>query len=349
MADLLGFQETFELQLANYLETDIRNFAACHTEQTLSDYTQTISALSAKGKRLRPYLCALGYIAGGGQTPEQNIPYQVALEYFHTFCLVHDDIIDQAAQRRGVDSVHTAITKQLYAQPQVNTKRLVRVAEGQAMLLGDWLLARACELFSTAPVAAQQEFYAMIPEVVAGQMIDINTSLFPHASDDQVQKKMYFKTATYSFIRPFQIGLALAGVQAPERQLMSEFTKPLGLAFQIQDDYLDLAGDPQVTGKPILSDIKEGQHTLFSQLLINQVETPTHERFLRAFGNPDISDYDLYELQAEILSLPIIQTALQAMETQFTRAKNLLAEAQLPTSVTADLNHLIKIIEGRQA
>lgn len=349
MSDLANFQSWFEPQFSDCLQRDLAAFQTCHSDQALTAYHQTVIDISSKGKRLRPYICSLGYQAGGGRDHVQITAYTVALEYFHTFCLIHDDIIDQAAKRRGVKSVHTAIASQLHTAAQVNAKRLVRVAEGQALLLGDWLLAQACQRFSSAHTSVQQEFYSMIPEVVAGQMIDINTSLFPTASSDQVYKKMYLKTATYSFIRPFQIGLALAGIETPQRQHLARFAEPLGLAFQIQDDYLDLAGEPAVTGKPILSDIKEGQHTIFSQSVLQQPDSTLKREFLEAFGNPDVSDDKLHQLQTALLDLPAIQTALQTMHNYFDLAKQHLADTDLPASVRAELVQLTATIEQRQA
>jgi geranylgeranyl diphosphate synthase type I len=200
----------------------------------------------AGGKRLRPILALLSCEAVGGES-DKAIPFAISLELLHNFTLVHDDIMDRASERRGVQTVH------------------LRYGEPTAILAGDVLLAKAIEV--TAQAESPPEIIAQLTYKLAevtsiiceGQEVDIELGRKTETSLEQYLELIRRKTGVL-----FQLackGGALIGNASPEvLQSLSNYGLNLGLAFQIVDDCLDLIG--LKTGKPPGADIREGKKTL---------------------------------------------------------------------------------------
>jgi geranylgeranyl diphosphate synthase type I len=200
----------------------------------------------AGGKRLRPILALVACEAVGGKS-SKAISFAIAIELLHNFTLVHDDIVDRASQRRGVQTVH------------------LRYGESTAIFAGDALLAKAIEVTTQAqssPKIIVQLTYklAEVTSILCeGQEIDIEFGIKTEASLEQYLELIRRKTAVL-FQLACEGGALIGNASQKALQSLSNYGLNLGMAFQIVDDCLDLIGVK--TGKPPGADIREGKKTL---------------------------------------------------------------------------------------
>lgn len=202
-------------------------------------------ALACGGKRLRPLLCVQSCVACGG-TADDAMDAALALEMFHNFTLVHDDIMDHSAMRRGRPSV------------------AARYGENQAILSGDAMLTLAGRLASRVPeaVAARvvREFNEMALRVYEGQQLDTEFESRKNVSIDEYFEMISLKTGAL-LASACRIGAMTAGADDTTVDALGVYGMELGLAFQLRDDWLDTFGDAATFGKPIGGDIINEKET----------------------------------------------------------------------------------------
>ena len=279
-SDLISFQKSFNLKLKQYIETKALDYNRLTNEYIPNQALEySISMINGKGKRIRPYLCFLAYSTEGGLNYDYVFNTGVGLEIFHAFALIHDDIIDGAMERHGMMTVHE------YVKTIITNKNKNKMAESIALLVGDLLFSWANEIIGkTANTKVQNIYYKMNEETVAGQMIDVALMLQPKVNSKTLFRKNELKTARYSFVNPMLIGATLANPVSPHEEFYTKLGLLLGQAFQIQDDLLDIVGDPKVTGKSTMLDIQDGQHTLITQYVLEHGNPRDQEILTSLFG-----------------------------------------------------------------
>ena len=209
--------------------------------------------LSIGGKRLRPVLALMSCNLFSDKIDEAIIP-AAGLEVFHNFTLVHDDIIDQAAVRRNYPTVHN--------KWDIN----------QAVLSGDVMAFIANDCFLQAPSGSMLKVFSVFNkaaiEVCTGQQMDIDFEKITVISENQYMRMIELKTSVL-LAASVKIGAIIGNASDKDSDLMYEFGKNLGLAFQIQDDLLDTYGDAKVFGKIPGGDIISNKKTF---LLVKALE-----------------------------------------------------------------------------
>ncbi|MFU8872920.1 polyprenyl synthetase family protein [Micromonospora sp. SL4-19] len=236
------------------------------------------------GKRLRPLFCYWGWRGFGGPDGAPIVAAAAALELFHAFALIHDDILDGSDHRRGQPSVH-----RLFADLHARSSwRGDPAAYGRnaALLCGDLCAAWSGQMFhgcGLEPARVRRGlavFARMRAEVIAGEYLDVVAAV----GDGSVASALAvvrMKTARYTVTRPVQIGAALAGADSATVTALAAFGDPLGDAFQLRDDLLGVFGDPAVTGKSNLDDLREGKPTVLLALA-REMADPIQAARLRA-------------------------------------------------------------------
>ncbi|MBT1172123.1 polyprenyl synthetase family protein [Bifidobacterium sp. MA2] len=221
---------------------------------------------SEGGKRLRALLALCAYDAFGGDPARRDamVDMACAIEVFQTAALVHDDIIDESDLRRGRPSAHRAL------EDWTGDRAIGR---GLGLMLGD-LLATACVAIANDAAgrlpnspALVDAFLTMQREVEIGQVLDLAVEraslLDPQALAEASLGVFRWKTASYTTIAPLQLAMLASGVD-PERArgVAMSIGGPLGLAFQLEDDLIDVIGSSRTSGKPVGGDIREGKRTV---------------------------------------------------------------------------------------
>lgn len=210
--------------------------------------------LDLGGKRLRPILVLMGATAFEGDY-KKALDAALAVEVFHNFTLLHDDIMDDAPLRRGKDTVHE--------KWDVNTA----ILSGDAMLILAYQLLESYE--GTVYKNLMQLFNKTSLEVCEGQQYDMDFETRDHVSVEEYIKMIGLKTSVL-VAAALQMGAIVADAPKEDAKKLYEFGLNLGIAFQLQDDYLDAFGDAATFGKQIGGDIMENKKTyLYIQALKN--------------------------------------------------------------------------------
>ncbi|HUR11226.1 MAG TPA: polyprenyl synthetase family protein [Flavitalea sp.] len=209
--------------------------------------------LNLQAKRIRPVLCLMGNELFGDIRPDV---YHVAsaIELFHNFTLIHDDIMDKAPLRRGQQTVHE------------------RFGSSTALLAGDVMLVAAYDHLNKIDphfkFAVLDLFNKTAREVCEGQQLDMDFEKQPIVQMDAYIRMITLKTSVL-LASSLQLGAILGGAGLGNQEHIYEFGKCLGIAFQVQDDYLDAFGDPTKFGKQVGGDILSDKKTF---LLIKALE-----------------------------------------------------------------------------
>ncbi|MBG0567055.1 polyprenyl synthetase family protein [Actinoplanes aureus] len=297
----------------------------------------------AGGKRIRPAFCYWGWRGGGGDDCPAVINAAAALELFHAFALIHDDIIDGSDSRRGQPSMHRRFAT-LHDRHAWRGDSLA-FGRNTALLCGDLCAAWAEQMFHECglPPAQIHQGYAafalMRTEVIAGQYLDLVSTV----GDDSVANALTvirMKTARYTVTRPLQIGARLAGAPESLCTAFAEFGDPLGDAFQLRDDVLGVFGDPAVTGKPALDDLREGKPTVMMVLARDAADRAQAAGLASLFGNPALDEAGAEELRDIIRATGAHEQIERMIRVRTDTCLAALARAQLPPAVRAALTEL---------
>ncbi|MFC5187216.1 polyprenyl synthetase family protein [Actinomadura harenae] len=280
-----------EERLAAFLDTKASWAAAQCFPAEVTDVLRDL--VLGGGKRIRPVLCVAGWRAAGGcgdQGPVLRVA--VSLEMFHAFALVHDDVMDRSATRRGRPSAHEALAARHVGRPSA-----ARLGANAALLLGDLALAWSDELLHTAGLSVDQFAVAtavldeMRTELMYGQYLDLLATGWPSTDLNAALRIIRFKGAKYTAERPLQLGAVLAGADAGMRTTLSEFGLPLGEAFQLRDDLLGVFGHREHTGKPNLDDLREGKATVLMALALERSDSAQRTALRRLVGDPALDEH----------------------------------------------------------
>ena len=228
-------------------------------------YQPIAYTLVAGGKRVRPQLAMIAsQLFGGKEEDVRNAA--LALEVFHNFTLVHDDLMDRAKVRRARPTVH------------------VQWNENTAILAGDQMMIEAYKLISEVPedklAKVLRLFNKMATQICEGQQYDVDFENKEEVSIDDYLKMIRLKTSVL-LATALQIGAYIAGAEQQQQEALYQFGINVGLAFQIQDDILDVWGDPDTFGKAVGGDISCNKKT-FVYLQAMRILGEKHEEEKRA-------------------------------------------------------------------
>lgn len=262
---LTKFKKDIDGDLNRFLNASQDKLKIRATSRLLYDGIQDF--LRRGGKRIRPILFLLAY---QGYTGRKNYSYKklihcsLSLELLHDFLLVHDDVIDNSALRRGKPTLHRFFNSRL-KKPADN-----ELGPSLSIVAGDIMFSLAIETFLSFdedPARKEKallEFIKSAAYTGMGEFIDVMNNI---KSIKDIKRKDVFltytlKTAKYTFEGPLIIGAILGGAEKNEIKKLSRLGIVLGQAFQIQDDLLDIFSTSKKIGKPILSDLVESKKTL---------------------------------------------------------------------------------------
>jgi geranylgeranyl diphosphate synthase, type I len=320
------------------------------------------------GKRIRPTLLLLGYVAGGGGTGGHGVGDDgtgaaggagrdtvmgpaLALELLHTCALLHDDVIDRAATRRGRPTVHHAVAAEHRAAGWAGDA--LGYGEATAILLGDLAFVQADELFLEADVAAEdllagfRRFTVLREEVMAGQYLDLHAATARLTSRELALTVATLKSGRYSVARPLEIGALLAGAEPALVAGLGGVGDPLGRAFQVRDDLLGVFGEEAVTGKSVASDLAEGKRTLLIAEAAERLDGPDRERLETGLGDPDLSAGEAAALRDLLEACGARAATERYVEEAVDEALAALAELDLEDEVAAELTEVARLLGDR--
>lgn len=265
--------------------------------------------LDGGGKRIRPVLLLLAAEAFGVER-ERALPAALAVEVFHNFTLVHDDIMDNADERRGRSTVH------------------VRWDQGTAILTGDMLMALSYDLLSQVETPNVQKmldvYHSMVERLCKGQALD---KAFEAQSDTSVTDYLrMIDCKTGALLEAaFELGGLIGDATPAHRTALRKIGRRVGRAFQIQDDLLDLTADSAQWGKAVGGDLMEGKKTFLLLRTLERADGANYAWFARIIEENGLPPDDIPEARARMKRLGIFDEARAAVEEYTEGAKQQLA------------------------
>jgi len=282
------------------------------------DLPEMLRVLTATGgKRIRPSMCYWGWVTAGGRArdgaagPSANQVVQVgaALELLHIFALIHDDVMDESASRRGQPSVHTlAAQLHLRSGARGNARRF---GDSIAVLVGDLAHAEADHMITELPPAMRRLWRLLVIELVQGQSRDITGTAAGRRDLAHARQVARMKSGAYTVQRPLQLGAAAARASELVVDALTRYGREVGEAFALRDDLLGVWGDPRRTGKPAGDDLLSGKPTVILSLADERLRG-SDRALLARVGTSELSPADVTALQDALQSAGVVD----AVETR---------------------------------
>lgn len=295
--------------------------------------------LAAGGKRVRPQLAMIASQLFGGKN-EEVLPAALALEVFHNFTLLHDDVMDKADVRRGRPTVH------------------VKWNENTAILSGDQMLIEAYKLLSGVPAdklpKVLQLFNKMATEICEGQQYDVDFESQEQVAIEEYLKMIRLKTSVL-LANALQTGAYIAGADERAQEVLYEFGIHIGLAFQIQDDILDVWGDPKTFGKAVGGDISCNKKTFVyleamrRKIKGDEARSATEAKSLEEWYSQVLEDNtEKIAAVKEIFEQLDVRTACEKVVEDYTRKALALLEQLPQNEATEQLRQLANKLNTRK-
>lgn len=345
---------TTRLSLVQQTLADHVDRAATDLPQGGHDYAQlwrSVGTQTQHGKYVRPALTLAAYWGLGGDD-DAVVPVAAAMEMLHTAMLIHDDILDHDEVRRGVLNVAGTRRGELEGTPLLPDQVESQVLAA-ALLGGDLALSSAYDLISRTSLPAHHRIACLdlvtraVRATIAGELLDMYADLMP-PGDVESLHVAELKTATYSFVVPLLAGAQLAGADPTMVTHLERIGLALGLSFQLIDDDLGVFGDPDETGKSVLSDLRAGKRT---QLIKEAYSTATAAQ--RAdldtwIGNPRL-DIDAAAGVRAILEDTGARARVQSTARRYARQAERIALERVPSPLSGYLVDMVERLSGRRA
>jgi geranylgeranyl pyrophosphate synthase len=285
-------------------------------------FMEDLADLNQGGKMLRGMLVEFGYQiarnARGASDLDLSVSDALALtfEMFQTGVLVHDDVIDNAAQRRGKITVHRRYEHRL----DVRDIRMVsgiekpqEIAKSVGICVGDLGIYYANKLladsYGSDPALGQliSYFDDIVIQTIRGELLDV---VLPYEIQDPgigeeeraklLEKSIYdiyfLKTAGYSVIGPLHLGMILGGAEPKEMAALDRCARDIGIAYQIMDDILGVFADPKILGKDVGSDVAEYKQTIL-YMYVRTMKPEFAEELLQYYGKKHVTSKDIEQVQ----------------------------------------------------
>lgn len=311
---LIKYQQQIENQIKQWLKT----------KENL--YIPIRYIMKAGGKRLRPIITLLSAEAVGAN-PKNVLDIAVAIEFLHTFTLIHDDIMDNSDERRGLKTIHK------------------KWNENVAILAGDFLSGLSYRIILNSSIKniiqILKLFTDVFLEVCKGQYEDLKLAERKVVSMNKYLRMIKYKTASL-LAASAEIGALAGGGKQKQVKALREFGLNLGMAFQIKDDLLDIQGDTIKLGKPLFQDIYEGKKTYLYIKTLEMAAKNERKKLIELY-NSEEKDIKLVN---EIKKLYFKYGAIERAESEVLKYTN-IAKKKLNTIKDSEARKILLMLTDR--
>ena len=305
-----------------------------YDRQPASLYDPIKYVLSIGGKRVRPVLTMLSYNLYKDD-PLSIMPQAIGLETYHNFTLLHDDLMDHADMRRGHETVHK------------------KWDANRAILSGDTMLLQAFERVEDCdPAKLPAIFKVFIQttlEIGEGQQLDVEFETRNDVTEDEYIEMIRLKTSVL-LACACKVGAIMADAPAEDVENMYKFGEKLGLAFQLQDDLLDVYGDPAVFGKNIGGDITSNKKTYMLINAVNRANAAQREELMKWIEAKEFDRNEKVKAVTELYNeIGIRELCQKKMDEYYQESLVYLAKINLPEERKAELKAYAAEMMKRQS
>jgi geranylgeranyl diphosphate synthase type I len=351
-----GLLAAVQSELTVYMQA--RTSLAADIDPAFAEATEALADfVLSGGKRIRPTFAWWGWRGAGGSpdAPEAAAVIRAisALELIQGCALIHDDLMDASATRRGRPTVHVD-----FARRHADSRwrgRPARYGAAAAILLGDLALVWADDMLRAAGLPADAVARVAVPweamrtEVLGGQFLDVLHQATGDASPRAALQIDRYKTAAYTVERPLHLGAAIAGGDPELVAAYRRFGADIGVAFQLRDDLLGVFGDPAVTGKPAGDDLREGKRTLLLAVAMERAGEPARAVVDAAIGDPGLDAEGVDRIRDLLVELGAVHAVEQRISALTGSALDALGAAQVAEPAASRLAELAVTATRRQS
>jgi geranylgeranyl diphosphate synthase type I len=310
------------------------------------------------GKRLRPAFAYWGWraVAPAGDAADSEVLLLfAALELLHACALVHDDVIDASATRRGLPTVHRSFAERHRSSSWHGSSEQFGLSA--AILIGDLSLVWADDIVAAVDLSpdahrrVRRVWSDIRTEVLGGQFLDIVAESSRAETVASAMNVNTYKTASYTVTRPLQLGAAAAADRPDVQAVFGRAGNDLGVAFQLRDDVLGVFGDPAVTGKPSGDDLRSGKRTVLLAEALERADATDSAAatLLRSSIGSELTEEQVRELRQAIESVGALAAVESRIELLTSQALALVDAAPIDVSAKAGLAELARLASNRSA
>jgi geranylgeranyl diphosphate synthase type I len=287
-------------------------------------------------------------VFGGERSYEDAALLQAALslELLHGFILIHDDVIDQSARRRGLPTFHKLVEERLGRMEDA-----ARVGTNVALVVGDLLFAMALETLRSIDFpprltdAALRRLLAYITDTGAGEIYDVllGTRDIARVAEADIARMYTLKTTRYTFEAPLVLGALLAGASAEMLTELAELIEPVGLAFQIQNDVLEYRKFKGID-RLLQTDILEGKKTMLLRVAYERLEDLDRSFLQLCLSTRASNDSSVSKIEQLIDKSGAVEELTRRVEALFRQAEEALETSSLTTEQRSGLREAIAMV-----
>lgn len=316
--NLENFIKKIDLLLEEYFDREIDNFQKVN-DQEKSLYKHILAHIKEHNlrpaKRLRSSFVYYAYKMLHGKDEKSITNAAMSTELIHTALLMHDDFMDQDDIRRGKPTTQKFYQK--YHKQKGYRGSSIHYGESMAINAGDIALCLGYEILGKSKFAPEKKIRALnklfrgIAKTAFGQAFDITLESKAYASEKDILNMYKAKTAIYTYENPLHIGAILANAKKDDLEIISNYAIAGGIAFQIQDDILGFFGDPEKTGKPAHSDLRQGKMTLLVIKALERANKTQKQTLLSLWGKHDLDNSEAQEARKIIVDTGSLEYSKQ--------------------------------------
>lgn len=334
--ELKKFKIAFDVELEKYLDQKI--VQARKISPWAVDFVKDLKKYmlaGGGGKRIRPALMYFGYLAFGGKKRKDMIKAAMSVEFLHACFLIQDDIIDRDNLRHGEKTMHFYYDRLARKNLNLNNAESYHYGISQAICSADIAFKMSFKALTEFSFEEKNKIKAidklcdMVFNTAVGEMSDALAENTKYVSEKQIISILEYKTARYSVEGPLHLGLIMAGADEKFLKYLTDFSIPLGIAFQIQDDILGVFGSSKETGKPVGADIREGKKTLLIAKALEKGSESQKKEIISSIGNPRISKKQIEKVRQIIIDTGSLDYSKKMAEKLVGQSRRALRQGKL--------------------
>lgn len=301
---------------------------------SLIGFMENIQNLCKKGKRLRAAYIYFGCLAAGGEDKKNILDLCASIELIHSYFLIHDDIMDQDAVRRGMMTMHACyeqIHKKLYKNGDS-----AHFGESMAIIGGDMASAFGYDILAKSKLPDKikikilNKINSLIIDTTAGQFLDIKLEVGSNVNRHDIMTVLKYKTAKYTIEGPLHIGAIAADKNVKKNlKIFSDYAIPLGVAFQIRDDILGIFGSEEKLGKPVGSDMRENKRTILVYKAFERANGAQKKILKNCLGNNKLTKNQINDFRQVIVDTGSLDYAQKEANKLLAEALDVIKKANL--------------------
>jgi geranylgeranyl diphosphate synthase type I len=343
---LLVVADRVEARLARLFDDEVARWREL-SEDLVAPLESLRNLVMGGGKRLRPAFCFWGYRGAGGDPDDDAvIDAGASFEMLQAFALVHDDVMDGSAVRRGARTAHLAYGDRHTDDGWRGEAR--RFGEGVAILIGDLAHVYADQLLPRREPDVQRVWDELRIELNVGQYLDLLGTARADIDPAVARRIARYKSGKYTIERPLHVGAALAGRLTDLEVALSAYGDPLGEAFQLRDDLLGAFGEEQATGKPVGDDLREGKPTPLLAAAAASA-TSSQAEVLGEVGTPDLDEGGIAAIQQVLTDTGAVRVIERSIDDLTAEALVAIERADVTDEARRALVELAHFVAWRQA